>query len=62
MTTEGNLQKHCTMPRPVGGDECGDINTCRQDIPGLFGIFAQTGKLWLSVKPRPVSGELHLSP
>jgi len=50
------------MPRPVGGDECGDINTGRQDIPDLFGIFPQAGKPRLSVKPTPVDRELCLSP
>jgi len=50
------------MPRPVGWNECSDINTDRQDIPVLFGILAQGGKPLLSVKPRPVDRELYLSP
>jgi len=48
------------MPRPVGEDECSDIKTDRQDILVLYRIFAEAGKPRLSVKPRPLGGELHL--
>jgi hypothetical protein len=50
------------MPRPVERDKCSDINTDRQTVPALFGIPAQGGKPWLSVKPTPVDRELYLSP
>jgi hypothetical protein len=47
------------MPRPVGGDECSGSKFDRQDILVLLSIFAEAGKPRLSVKPRPVGGELH---
>jgi len=47
------------MRRPVGGDECSGSKFDRQDILVLLSIFAETGKSRLSVKPRPVGGELH---
>ena len=47
----------------MGGDVCNDFkNTMgRPAKAGLSGngIFAETGKSRLSVKPRPVGGELH---
>ena len=54
------------MTRPaiggMGGDECSGFKFDRQPRQGgvvMSGIFAETGKSPLSVKPRPVGGELH---
>jgi len=53
------------MPCPTGGHESNGFKSDRQSGQGgivLLGIFAETGKSRLSVKPRLVGGELHLTP
>ena len=50
------------MPQnaPPGGDECSDFkNPIGRTFLSGNRIFAETGKSRLSVKPRPVGGELH---
>jgi hypothetical protein len=46
----------------MSGDECSDFkNPIGRTFLSGDGIFAETGKSRLSVKPRPVGGVLHFS-
>jgi len=50
-----------SRPNGIGGDECSDFkNPIGRTFLSGNRIFAETGKSWLSVKPRPLGGELHL--